>query len=295
MVEPPLLFDYLPNYAVPPGETLKEVLDEQGINRDKLAQQAGLPPGHINLIVNGHARVGANVAVRLERATNIPARFWLKLETDYQERLARLDESALQADLPLLEELPIVWMVKHGVLTKRLGKADRLRETLMYLGVSDRNAWFDTVNHLEASFRMSKTRNCDPAAVAVWLRMGEIAAAGIDCAPWDASRFAEALRQARSLTSEPDPAVWHSRLVELCASAGVAVVTVPEMSEAKTDGAARWLTPTKGLIQLSTKRRAPGRGKRTCCRSGGRVHLAPLPVSYRKGNGTGLLFGTRQP
>ena len=45
---------------------MKEVLDEQGINRDKLAQQAGLPPGHINLIVNGHARVGANVAVRLE-------------------------------------------------------------------------------------------------------------------------------------------------------------------------------------------------------------------------------------
>ena len=62
-----------------------------------------------------------------------------------------------------------------------------------------------TLGSLEASFRMSKAHRCDPAAVAVWLRMGEIEAAEIDCAPWDRSRFKEILRQARGLTRVGDP------------------------------------------------------------------------------------------
>ena len=255
MVESPVLFEYLPNYAVPPGATLAEVLDERGMSQAKLAQRTDLSPKHINRIVNGHVQISTDVAIRLERATNVPARIWLSLEANYQERLARLDESVLLPDLPLLDELPIAAMVRLGILTKRLGKYDRLREVLMYLGVANRNAWVKTLGSLEASFRMSKAHRCDPAAVAVWLRMGEIEAGEIDCASWDPSRFKEVLRQARGLTRVADPTVWQPRLVELCASAGIAFVAVPEVDGARTNGAARWLTPDKGLIQLSIRGR----------------------------------------
>ena len=255
MVESPVLFEYLPNYAVPPGATLAEVLDERGMSQAELAQRTDLSPKHINRIVNGHVQISTDVAMRLERAADVPARLWLSLEANYQEHLARLDKSALVDDLPLLEELPITAMVKHGILTKRLGKYDRLREVLMYLGIANRNAWVKTLASLEASFRMSEAHSCDPAAVAVWLRMGEVEAAEIDCAPWDRSRFKEVLRQARGLTRVGDPAVWQPKLVDLCASAGVAFVAVPEVNGARTNGAARWLTPKKGLIQLSIRGR----------------------------------------
>ena len=255
MVESPVLFEYLPNYAVPPGATLAEVLDERGMSQAELAQRTDLSAKHINRIVNGHVRISTDVAIRLERVTDVPARLWLRLEASYREHLARLDESALVDDLPLLEELPIAAMVRLGILTKRLGKHDRLREVLMYLGVANRNAWVKTLGSLEASFRMSKAHRCDPAAVAVWLRMGEIEAAEIDCAPWDRSRFEEVLRQARGLTRVGDPTVWQPKLVDLCASAGVAFVAVPEVTGARTNGAARWLTPKRGLIQLSVRGR----------------------------------------
>ena len=142
-----------------------------------MAQRTDLSPKHINRIVNGHVQISTDVAIRLERATDVPARIWLSLEANYQERLARLDESALLPDLPLLEELPIAAMVRLGILTKRLGKYDRLREVLMYLGVANRSAWVKTLGSLEASFRM-----------------GEIEAGEIDCASWDPSRFREVLR-----------------------------------------------------------------------------------------------------
>ena len=255
MVESPILFEYLPNYTVPPGNTLAEVLDERGMSQTELAQRTDLSPKHINRIVNGHVQISTDVAIRLERATDVPARLWLSLEATYQEHLARLDESALVDDLPLLEELPIAAMVKLGILTKRLGKHDRLREVLMYLGVANRNAWLKTLESQRASFRMSKAHRCDPAAVAVWLRMGEIEAAEIDCAPWNPLRFKEVLREVRGLTRVSDPVVWQPKLVELCASAGIAFVAIPEVAGARTNGAARWLTPEKGLIQLSLRGR----------------------------------------
>ena len=223
------------------------------MSQAELARRADLTPKHVNRIINGHVPISTDVAVRFERVTDVSARLWLSLEANYQERLASLDESALRPDLPLLKELPIAAMVQLGILTERLGDCDRLREVLMYLGVANRQAWIKTLGSLEASFRMSKAHRCYPAAVAVWLRMGEIKAAEIDCGPWDPSGFRQVLRQVRSLTRAPDPAVWQPRLVELCASAGVAVVAVPEVQGARTNGAARWLTPSKGLIQLSVR------------------------------------------
>ncbi len=253
MAESPILFDYLPNYAVPPGDTLAEVLEERGMSQTELARRTDLSHKHINRIIKGHVQISPDVAIRLERATDVPAGLWLRLEATYQEQLVRLDESTLVDDLPLLDELPIAAMVRLGLLTKRLGKYDRLREVLMYLGVGNREAWNKTLGSLQASFRMSKAHRCDPAAVAVWLRMGEIEASKIDCVPWDPVRFKEVLKQVRDLTPVSDPTVWHPKLVELCASAGIAVVVIPELDGARTNGAARWLTPNKGLIQLSDR------------------------------------------
>lgn len=102
--------------------------------------------------------------------------------------------------------------------------------------------------YVESSSLRSSSRRCLP-------ENGTDEAAQITCAPWDESRFRKVLQHVRALTREPDPATWHPQLIELCASAGVAVVTVPEVSGARTNGAARWLTPTKGLIQLSIRGR----------------------------------------
>jgi HTH-type transcriptional regulator / antitoxin HigA len=55
----------------------------------------------------------------------------------------------------------------------------------------------------------------------------------------------------RNLTVEP-PLAFQKRLVELCASAGVAVVFVPELPKAATYGATRWLGD-KAIIQLSLR------------------------------------------
>jgi len=248
---------FSPDYAVPPGETLVEVLNEQGMSQAELARRTDLSTKHINQIAKGLVPISTETALRLERATGVSARLWINLESRFQEHRARLSEDVdLSNDLDLLEHLPIAAMVRMGILTKRLKPLDRLREVLAFFGVANKQAWEETwADSLAASFRKSLAHQSDPGAVAVWLRLGELSATDIECESWDQSLFKDALTRIRSLTRERDPDSWYPELVRECASAGVTVVVVPEVSGARTHGAARWLSPRKALIQLSLRYR----------------------------------------
>ena len=247
-------YPYSPDYATPPGWTLEETLEELSMRQAELARRTGLSTKHINQIVKGKVPITTDTARRLERATGVPDRLWNNLESRYQEHQARLvEEVELAKQVDLLEKLPIASMVKLGILTKRADAVTRLREAFAFLGVSDRSAWDATLGHYQVAFRASRAHESNDSAIAVWLRMGEIAAFRIDCAPWNPNRFREALIAARALTRETDPAVWHPALVAECAAAGVCVVVTHEIEGARTHGATRWLRSGRPLIQLSLR------------------------------------------
>ncbi len=74
-----------PDVAIHPGEYLTEEIEARGISQKELARRMGRPLNAINEIVNGKKAITAETALQLEDAMpEIPARFWLNLETDYQ-------------------------------------------------------------------------------------------------------------------------------------------------------------------------------------------------------------------
>ena len=74
-----------PDVAVPPGEYLEEEIEARGISQKELATRMGRPVNAINEIINGKKAITAETALQLEAVMpEIPARFWLNLETDYQ-------------------------------------------------------------------------------------------------------------------------------------------------------------------------------------------------------------------
>jgi hypothetical protein len=103
-----------------------------------------------------------------------------------------------------------------------------------------------------AAFRKSARFKAEPGATATWLRLGELEAQKIKTKPYDKAKFRAILCKIRGLTMEP-PEVFEPRMVELCASAGVAVVFVREIKKCPASGVARWLTARKALIQLSLR------------------------------------------
>jgi HTH-type transcriptional regulator/antitoxin HigA len=77
--------DAYPDIAIPPGEYLSEEIEARGMSQKELARIMGRPLNAINEIINGKKAITAKTALQLEKVMpEIPARFWMNLEVDYQ-------------------------------------------------------------------------------------------------------------------------------------------------------------------------------------------------------------------
>jgi HTH-type transcriptional regulator / antitoxin HigA len=76
--------DY-PDIAIPPGEFLAEEIEARNITQKELARRMSRPLNAINEIINGKKIITAETALQLEEVMpEIPARFWLNLESDFR-------------------------------------------------------------------------------------------------------------------------------------------------------------------------------------------------------------------
>jgi addiction module HigA family antidote len=68
-----------------PGELLREdVLVPLGIEVTDAAQRLGISRTTLSRIINGHAGISPDLAIRLEQAGVSTARFWMNLQTNYE-------------------------------------------------------------------------------------------------------------------------------------------------------------------------------------------------------------------
>lgn len=249
-----LRFD--PDYAVAPGATLRSTLTKIEMKQSDLAARTGLSVKHINQIVQGIAPITHETALAFEKVTGVPAGVWNRLEANYRDRLARLeDRHSGPEDAEWLETLPIKELIRRGVITKTKDTGALLDQVYRFFGVANRRSWERVWREPLASFRKSPAFASDAGAVATWLRLGELEAAEIDTAEFDPRRFRQALQEIRTLTRE-DPRRFQEEMIRLCAETGVALVFMPEITGTRASGAAHWLTPTKAIIQLSLRYKA---------------------------------------
>ena len=251
MAELELTFE--PDYAVPPAGTLRDTLGALGLSQSDLAARTGLSLKHVNQIAQGLAPISPETAILLEKVTSVPAKMWTLLEATYRAALARAaDRETLASQVDWLQQVPVAELIRRGFVDRDADPPRRVEQLCKFFGVADHARWEQVWLAPLASFRQSPSFASDAGAVATWLRLGELEAATIDCALFNARRFKAALATVRSLTLV-EPEESGDAVIEECANAGVAVVFVPEIGNTRASGAARWLTPTKAVIQLSLR------------------------------------------
>ena len=252
--------EYAPDIVSAPGETLQEVLEDRRMTQTELAERIGLTHKTVNEIIHGKAALTHETALALEMALDIPASFWNSYEMAYRESLARqaslqkLTEATSWLDaFPLREAVSVGWIRPKATLL------ERMQEILKFFGVASPKQYEEVYGNLSVQWKRSLKHPIDPYAAAFWLRRGEIEAVKLAQMPemvwndYDPQKFEQCLAQIRALTCDSDPASFVPKLEQLCASAGVAVVFVPEIKGIKAGGATRWLSPVRALIQLSLR------------------------------------------
>lgn len=244
---------FSPDWAVPPGETLQELLDDLGMSQADLAARLDRPKKLVNEIVQGKAAITADTAIQLERVLGLKTHFWLNLEQNYREALARQrDREVLSKEVDWLKSVPLKPLQERGWVSKEKNSVDQLRAVLDFFGCASPAAVETYRDNLQVAFRMSTKFRSDPMAIAAWLRRGEIEAQEVDCEPYDKGKFKEALQSIRLLTTQP-PHDFFPEARQLCAESGVAFVIIPEIPGSRINGTARWLSKEKAMIQLSLR------------------------------------------
>lgn len=241
---------FRPDYAIPPGETLRDRLVEIDVSQADLAARSGLSTKHVNQIIHGIAPITQETAVILERVTGMPAGFWNRLEASYREWLVRAKLQELTPeDEAWLRRLPLKALKDRDLIPNDTDKGKLYESVLAFFGVADREAWERVWSRPVASFKRSHAFTSESAAVATWIRIGEMESRKITTSPYNASTFRKALRSIRRMTRNPDT----DAIVATCAGAGVALVFVKEIDKSRISGATWWPSPSRAVIALSDR------------------------------------------
>jgi addiction module HigA family antidote len=241
---------YSPDIAIPPGETLKEVLESKSITQKELALRMNRPIKTISEIMNGKASITPETAYQLEQVLDIPASFWLKLEANYQISKERISfTKILQKQAALVKRFPYSEMSNLGWVKKTRDQIEKVSELLSFFGVTE----LKRVSILQqTAFRKSKKYNVSSEALCAWLRKGEIEASNLDTKEYKREVFKDSLNEIRDLTTESSQTGFEEAK-ELCRLSGIAFIFTPHLKKTHVNGAARWISPKKAVIQLSDR------------------------------------------
>lgn len=242
-----------PDYAVPPGATLEETMEALGMTQRELANRTGLTVQTLNRIFKGEQPITYETANKLELVTGTPAALWNNLEAQYREQLSKIEQARQMADnITWLKTIPVKELAARQIIPAEADKGLVVREVLRFYGVSSVEAWHTLWDEPAAAARRSPFLKSSPGPTSAWLRLGQLEARDIECAPHDKKRFAENLHSIRDLTRK-NPKEFVPEMRRLCAEAGVALALVPEIKGAPWSGAAEWITPTKAMILVNLR------------------------------------------
>jgi plasmid maintenance system antidote protein VapI/Zn-dependent peptidase ImmA (M78 family) len=242
--------DFQPDWSSAPGETIGDILAERKLSVRQFARDIGRTPKQADELLNGRARITSTLAQRLEIVVGSSAAFWIKREADYRSDLARL-EGERESNENWLKELPIKEMANFGWI--KPSRSNELSTFLHFFDVPNLKIWRERYRNIMemAAFRTSPSFDSNAAAVAVWLRQGEIESASIQCKPWNPELFRNMLPKVRSLTRQREPRIFLPELSKSCAECGVAVVVLRAPKGCRASGATHFVSQNKALLLLS--------------------------------------------
>jgi HTH-type transcriptional regulator / antitoxin HigA len=243
-----------PAEAFPPGEYLREELDERGWTATEFAEIIGRPVQMVSEIINGKKEITTETAVAFAAAFDTSPEVWLNLQTGYRLFLHRskADDAkpvAHRARLRLV--IPLSEVKKRGWISSTQDLVATELEVCRLLEVLD-------ITHPSQFAHAARRSNSAAAELTAeqraWLGRVRTVARGRTVSSYDRAKLADlASRLPGLLIGGPD------RLPEIrgwLADCGVVFVFLEGLRGGKLDGAVTFLPDGRPVIALT------GRGDR---------------------------------
>lgn len=244
--------EYIAPIPIPPGETLKEIIDELNMSQKELAERLGVTPKHLSFVINGKSEISRDFAGKLEYVLGIDSIFWLNLENEYRETLKKINPVRInENEEAITKEVPYAELANQGFVEATRKMSEKIINLRSFFGVSDLN-YIPKVN---CAFRKANIAKENELALAAWIRIAEIQAQKIETQKFNREKLINSLEEIRALT-RCESNTFFAELVELLSSCGVALVVANHLKGTGVHGVTFLNNKrNKLIIQLSVRRK----------------------------------------
>ena len=218
----------------PPGEFLKDELEERGWNQADLAEIIGRGPTVVHEILSAKRGITPDTARALADALGGSAQFWLNLESMYRLSLVSADDTVSRR-ARLYAQAPVREMIRRHWIEESANIAVLERQVLDFLGIPDLDAdpEFTHAARNSTSYDQAPT----PAQQA-WLCRARQLAPAVSVESYSKRRLPQLVGDLQALT-EAHESVRH--VPQVLAKYGIRFLMIEHLVGTRIDGAAFWI------------------------------------------------------
>lgn len=223
--------------AIPPGVTIKEMIDDRKMQQKELAIRLEVSEKHVSRLIAGKVELTTDMAYRLQCVLGMPAKFWLGLEADYRLDLKKVEEENLQdEEKELLKRLYYTALSKAGFVAETQNIADRIANLKSFFEVANLRTLFSEKFSRNVAFRKLKNTEKSDILALAWCQKAKIEARKQELGKLDIrSRLHAGLNDIRKLSGCEQPDITGIR--KILNDCGIALVILPQLNGSGIHGA----------------------------------------------------------
>jgi len=123
--------------AIPPGMTIKEVLEDRHMTQKELATRMDMSEKHISKLINGEVPLTQDVAMRLERVFGVEASFWNGLEASYREQILKVEyENSIDEEINFAKPFGYAKLARLGIVPETKKAAEQVNNLQKFFEVA---------------------------------------------------------------------------------------------------------------------------------------------------------------
>lgn len=213
--------------AIPPGMTIKEVLEDRHMTQKELATRMDMSEKHISKLINGEVPLTQDVAMRLERVFGVEASFWNGLEAAYREAILKVEyENSIDEEINFAKPFGYAKLARLGIVPETKKAAEQVNNLQKFFEVA-------SLKHVADEMIMplvyENIKDMEPdkkSAIYTLVQITKGRARFVEVNSYDAELLEKFIPKIKDLSREPLIAVKEP-LKDMLAACGVIIVYLP--------------------------------------------------------------------
>lgn len=220
--------------AIPPGMTIKEVLENRHMTQKELASRMDMSEKHISKLINGEVPLTQDVALRLERVFGVDASFWNGLEAGYREKILKVEyENSIDEEINFAKPFGYAKLARLGIVPETKKKAEQVNNLQKFFEVASLKTVADEMVMPLVYENIKDMDKAKQSAIYTLVQITKGESRFVEVNPYDCELLKAFIPQIKELSQE-SLTLAKEPLKDMLAASGVIIVYLPIIDDIRS-------------------------------------------------------------